>query len=426
MRNNSTNNKRGKKRKKKILLFIVLLLIIASVAAIVVKKKSKPKNLKGSVVKVEYGGVIDRLTETGTIELVRSVDVKSKISGKVKKLPVNEGETVRINQLLAIIEPNPDQALMLYGKRSAVERTNIQYLENKNELERQRKLFERKLISKQELERAENLFYISHNTHKQALLEQQILEMELTVATSGRDSKENLNPSDFTELDDYRILSPIAGIVTAREIEIGEMILSGVSAYGGGTNLFQIGDPSEMIVNSSISEVDVGKLRVGQDVEIVVDSYPDSVYHGKVKHIAPVGKIEQGASIVTFKTEIEILDPNELLRQGMSCDIDIIFDKCENVLVLPVEAVYEVMIKDEEGEETTQVDSIVAYKWDEEKYKEIVVEIGLESSNRVEILDGLKEDDEVSVDAGKKYKEFRKKEKESKKKSNKKTDTNNK
>ncbi|MCK4965851.1 HlyD family efflux transporter periplasmic adaptor subunit, partial [bacterium] len=328
MKSNSTSTKSGKKRKKKILIFIILLLIIASAGGVIVKKKSKPKNLKGSTVKVEYGGVVDRLTETGTIEMVRSVDVKSKISGKVKKLLVDEGETVRINQPLVIIEPDPNQALMLYAKRSMVEKTNIQYLESKNELERQRKLFERKLISKQELERAENLYNISHNTYKQALLEQQILEMEMTAASSGRDSAENLNPSDFTELDDYRILSPIDGIVTAREIEIGEMIVSGVSAYGGGTNLFQIGDPSEMIVKSSISEVDVGKLRVGQDVKMVADSYPDSVYHGKVRHIAPVGKIEQNASIVTFKAEIEIIDPDELLRQGMSCDIDIIFDKC--------------------------------------------------------------------------------------------------
>ncbi|MCL5019683.1 MAG: hypothetical protein M1426_04300, partial [Patescibacteria group bacterium] len=88
-----------------------------------------------------------------------------------------------------------------------------------------------------------------------------------------------------------------------------------------------------------------------------------------------------------------------------------IFDKREKVLALPIEAIYEVMIKDIEGEETTQVDSVVAYQWLAGKYKQIRMEVGLQSSSRVEIISGLREGDEVSLEAGKKYKELHKKEK---------------
>ena len=363
--------RRGKKKKKKWLIFFSIGLLIVVIVALNLMRPTNPDDIKGDTVKVEYGGVLDRLTETGSIELVRSVDVKSKISGKIKEIFVEEGQEVKANQLLAIVEPDPNQALMLYGKRAAVDRAEIDYLEREKELKRKRALFDKNLISRQELEQIENMFRLSFNAFEQAKLEQEILEMEMAEGSKG--AIENIDSGNVTQLDDYRIIAPISGIVIAREVEVGEMVVTGISSYMVGSTVFQIGDPSEMIVKSSISEIDLGQLMVGQDVRIVSDSYPDKVYSGKVKNIAPVGKIQQGSSIVTFDVEIEILDPDARLRQGMSCDIDIIFDTRENVLVLPVEAVHEVMVKDAEGEETSVVDYLVAYKWSEEEYEEPVV-----------------------------------------------------
>lgn len=402
-----------KKRGKKKWIFILILLVIVFVVVLqVIKRDSGQVDKKGQTVAVEYGGVLDRLTEIGTIELVRSVDVKSKISGKIKEILVEEGEEVQANQVLAIVEPDPNQALQLYGKRAAVERAKIEYLEKEKELNRNRALFQKNLISRQELEKIENLFQLSFNAYNQAQLEQQILEMEMAEASSQTSA--NLDQEQITELDDYRITAPISGLVIAREVEEGEMVVTGISSYMVGTTVFQIGDPSEMIVKSSISEVDVGRIKVGQDVKIVADSYPEISYQGRVKSIAPVGKIKQGESIVTFEAEIEILDPDAKLRQGMSCDIDIFVDRRENVLVLPVEAVFEVMAKDIEGEDTAEVDHVVAYKWMGTEYQEIRVDVGLESSNRVEILSGVAEGDEISLEAAQKYKEFREKEEQEK------------
>ena len=402
-----------KKRGKKKWIFILILLVIVFVVVLqVIKRDSGQVDKKGQTVAVEYGGVLDRLTEIGTIELVRSVDVKSKISGKIKEILVEEGEEVQANQVLAIVEPDPNQALQLYGKRAAVERAKIEYLEKEKELNRNRALFQKNLISRQELEKIENLFQLSFNAYNQAQLEQQILEMEMAEASSQTSA--NLDQEQITELDDYRITAPISGLVIAREVEEGEMVVTGISSYMVGTTVFQIGDPSEMIVKSSISEVDVGRIKVGQEVKIVADSYPEISYQGRVKSIAPVGKIKQGESIVTFEAEIEILDPDAKLRQGMSCDIDIFVDRRENVLVLPVEAIFEVMAKDIEGEDTAEVDHVVAYKWTGTEYQEVRIELGLESSNRVEILSGVAEGDEISLEAAQKYKEFREKEEQEK------------
>ncbi len=401
--------KRGKKK------WIFILIVVAIIFVIVfqtINRNSGQVDQKGQTVAVEYGGVLDRLTEIGTIELVRSVDVKSKISGKIKEILVEEGETVQANQVLAIVEPDPNQALQLYGKRAAVERAKIEYLEKEKELNRNRALFQKNLISRQELEKMENLFQLSFNAYNQAQLEQQILEMEMAEASTQASA--DLDREQITKLDDYRITAPISGLVIAREVEEGEMVVTGISSYMVGTTVFQIGDPSELIVKSSISEVDVGRIKVGQKVKIVADSYPEISYQGRVKSIAPVGKIKQGETIVTFEAEIEIIDPDEKLRQGMSCDIDIYVDRRENVLVLPVEAVYEVMAKDIEGEDTAKVDHVVAYKWTGSEFQEVKVEVGLESSNRVEILSGIAEGDEISLDAAQKYIEFREEEEKEK------------
>jgi len=392
----------------------VLILIIALMVFFNLRKGSNSGSDKGEVAVVELGGVIDRLTETGTIELVRTVEVKSKVSGRIKAIRIEEGDPVQAEQVLAVVEPDPNQALMLYGKRAAVDRARIEYLEKEKELERQRELFDKSLISRQDVERMENLYRLSVNAYKQALLEQRILEMEMAEA-SQTPSLEELDPASLTELDDYRILAPISGLLIRRHVEVGEMVVTGVSSYMVGSTVFEIGDPSEMIVAASISEVDVGQLRTGQRVEIVADTYPDLSYRGRVKHIAPVGQIKPGDSIVTFDVEIEILDADERLRQGMSCDIDIIFAHRDSVPVLPVEAVHEVFSRDAEGEETTRVDSVLAFRWNGEGFDRVRVETGLESSRRVEILAGLEEGDEVALNATERFNRSQKREEEEEK-----------
>ena len=85
------------------------------------------------------------------------------------------------------------------------------------------------------------------------------------------------------------------GAVVDKLAETGriEVVASGLSSYSGGTVLFQIGDPSQLIVRGDIAEIDIGRVDVGQAVDIVVDAYPDTTYGGRVRWIAPVGQQNQ-------------------------------------------------------------------------------------------------------------------------------------
>jgi len=210
------------------------------------------------------------------------------------------------------------------------------------------------------------------------------------------------------------------------------VVASGLSSFTGGTTMFEIGDPSQMIIKSEISEVDVGRLQVGQPVDIVADAFPDTTYRGRVRWVAPVGEKKQGSTLITFETEIELLDHEPRLRQGMSCDVDIVFARRDSTAYLPSEAVLEVFPEDQEkkqekvkgqkgryvaylasppappalpagsagadtasgGKNAAPADSLVV-----EQFSEVELQVGLETSTRAEILGGLQAGDRVAANA---------------------------
>ena len=397
-------------KKRPLLKLLVFLLLAGSVGAAVYFNLQREKAEETyPTVLVERGEVVDKLAETGRIELVRTVEVKSTIAGEIRNLPIEAGAWVKTGELMAVIEPDPNQSLQLYQKRSSVEQGKIDLAEQERNFERQKALFDRKMIPAKQFEEAEVRLTRARTNLRLAQLELQMLE-----------AKANLQRAQLSEdqvaLDEVRVLAPIDGIVIRRNVEIGEVVASGLSSYSGGTVLFQIGDPSQLIVRGDIAEIDIGRVDTGQDVDIVVDAYPDTTYRGRVRWIAPVGQRKQGSTIVTFDTEIEITDRAPRLRQGMSCDIDILFARRDSALYLPVERVLEVFNdEDEEGErgrfvayiaqspdslataaDSTRPDSALHLPLS--AFAEVELAIGIETSTRFEILSGLASGDRVAQD----------------------------
>ena len=413
------------KRGKRLLRIFLFFGVAAAIGAIVYfnlkKEKEEPTF---PTVRVERGNLIDKLAETGSIELVRTVEIKSTIPGRIRELPVEAGDWVEEGQLLAVIEPDPNQSLLLYQKRSAVERGRLNLAEQEKDVARKKTLRVDNMVPAKELEDAEMRLTRARNDLRLARLELEVLETKA-------DPSRTHGSSQGRGMDDVRVIASIGGIVIRRGIEIGEVVASGLSAFSGGTVLFEIGDPSRMIVRGDIAEIDIGKLEVGQEVDVVVDAYPDTTYHGRVRWIGPVGVKKQGSPIVTFDTEIDILDREPRLRQGMSCDIDIIFSRRDSVLYLPVETVEELFDTEDGVEEgkgrrgrviayavrslsdsadaqsadtTASADSLaieIDEKPDEavlEDFIEVELRVGLETNTRIEILTGLAEEDRVAAD----------------------------
>ena len=334
-----------RRRRKKWLKLLLAVVVLCAIGAIVYLNLEKEEEVPTyASVRVKRGTLVDKLAETGSIELVRTVEIKSTISGRIRELPVEAGDVVVAGQLVAIIEPDPNQTLQMMQARSSVERAELTLEEQERDVTRKRSLSQHGMLSAKDMEEAEMRLTRALNDLRLAGLELEVLETKADPNRTG-------HATGRGETDDVRVLASIDGIIINRGVEIGEVVASGLSAFSGGTVLFEIGDPSRMIVSADIAEIDISKLQVDQHVDVIVDAYPDTTYRGRVRWIAPVGVRGQGSPIVTFDTEIDILDRDSRLRQGMSCDIDIIFTRRDSTLYLPIETVSEVFDTDDDDED---------------------------------------------------------------------------
>ena len=141
------------------------------------------------------------------------------------------------------------------------------------------------------------------------------------------------------QLEWTTIKAPMAGTVTLLEIEEGEIVTSGRSAFSQSPPLMTIADLSKMVVKTYINEVDMERLRMDQMASIKVDAYKDTPYEGRVAEISPSG--EERDNIITFEVMVEVVGSPPELRPGMSADVDVITYEEKEVLMLPIDAVQE-------------------------------------------------------------------------------------
>ena len=139
------------------------------------------------------------------------------------------------------------------------------------------------------------------------------------------------------QLEWTTIKAPMAGTVTLLEIEEGEIVTSGRSAFSQSPPLMTIADLSKMVVKTYINEVDMERLRLDQVASIKVDAYKSKPYEGRVAEISPSG--EERDNIITFEVMVEVVGSPPELRPGMSADVDVITYEEKEVLMLPIDAV---------------------------------------------------------------------------------------
>jgi HlyD family secretion protein len=216
------------------------------------------------------------------------------------------------------------------------------------------------------------------------------------------------------------VTSPMDGLVIRREVELGDTVMSGVSSFNAGTVLMTVADVGTMIIKAGINEVDIGKVRLHQPVRITLDAYPKVRFEGEIERIAPAARLEEKVKV--FDVEVAIDRQGTELRTGMTANVDIIGEKREGVLTVPVEAIFkregtdvvyvrkaEAPVDEEKGgflasvfasddesdEKEEELDEKDRWKRDFEARE---VETGLASVDAVEILDGLDEGVEVAVE----------------------------
>jgi len=303
---------------------IPLALILGAAAAIIIWKPfggADPDSTKATTTStsvVKRGDLIITVNSTGVVEPIAKIDLKSKASGEIIELPVDEGDRVAKGELIARLDPTTaqndhEQAMAdLEVAKVALEQAIRQE-------ERQRQMFQQGMISE--------LDYDASLLAKEAA-NSAVVRATTTLEAAGE------------RLSDTVIESPIEGIILEKHVEIGQIIASGISAVSGGTIIATVADLSRAFVKTSVDEVDIGQIEPGQKATIVAESFPDREFHGEVLRIHPLAKTEQNVTVFEVTTQV---DNNEgLLMAGMNANVEITAGARENVLLIPREALTDI------------------------------------------------------------------------------------
>lgn len=186
--------------------------------------------------------------------------------------------------------------------------------------------------------------------------EKLLTEQSKVSAEANRLRRQSTLKNQSERLDWTTIKAPMAGIVTLLELEEGEIVTSGRSAFSQSPPIMTIVDPSKMVVKTFINEVDMERLRLGQRAEIKVDAYRTKTYQGEVYEISPSGQEQD--NIISFEVMVEVIGSPAELRPGMSADVDIITYEEKDVLMLPIDA----LINEASATLTAQVGDTKPYK----------------------------------------------------------------
>ena len=403
-----------KSNKKKWIIITVVIVFIAAMIALSLRQDNK-NAISVETDKVTFETVVQKVNASGTIQPETEVKISSSTSSAwIESITVKEGDYVKKGQHLISLDRK--QLLSNYNAASSSVRSAKarikQEVANKKRTE---SMYEQNLASDQELEAVQASFEIANS--------------QLEQARANLESRKD-------ELDRARIASPQNGIVTKINKEVGEMALGGMFQA---EVLMIIADLSRMEVIIDVNENDVVSISKGDTAEIEIDAFLDTLFYGVVNEVALVPQVSSMGTqqqVTNFQVKVRMINVPEGIRPGMSATVDIITDKKDNVLAIPIQSLtarkkgaelFEMgkksknnfekkddksemeelvfIITDKEGvvdrgDKTQEIDLSKKFKKSKKGTKYVharPVKVGISSETDYEVLSGLTEGDEIVI-----------------------------
>lgn len=357
----------------KLVKWLFILLIVVGVAGAIYAWVGKDGNGEAelTLVTAELGSITDKALAVGRIEPRERFQVKSKVSGIVKRCYVEVGDAVERGDLLFEIAPDPTPQELLdvdHRLRSAEAR----YEKAKADFQRGQELHGEGLMSSGELDALVEQFELAQVAREQA-------EDNRQLTRQGRVS------GSVTDVETV-IRANASGTVLSRAVNVGDPVVP-LTSYQPGTELAAIAEMGDLIFKGTVDEIDVGKIAVGMPCRIKVGALPNQVVTGRLSRIAPQAQRSEGATL--FDVEAE-LDPDQevVLRAGYSANADVVIREKTDIVLIP-----ERLVTFEDDGETAWVE--VPGGGPEAAPEKVAVELGLSDGLNVEVVTGLSEGDEV-------------------------------
>ncbi len=402
MANGNGKNGKGKKKKKYLIIGGVVLAVLATTGAVVASRSGK-KIDQSKLAKVEKGDLAKNVVATGKIEPITDVEIKSKASGIVKKLYVDAGDPVKPGQLLAELDKEEIQARVREA-RAALEAAEANRRAADADMERAKvdaigpevplllRAYERAqsmavegVVSQAALDDAQRNYELA--VSKQGMARAQLTVSKAKVAQAHaqvQQSRANLERAE-EEFRNSTLISPIGGTVLLRSVEVGDAVSSILVLGSSATLIMTIGDTREVYVKGKVDEADIGKVYLEQAARIKVESFKDKTFNGKVTKISPMG-VEKD-NVTTFEVRVSITNPGGELKAAMTANAEILLEEHKNVLIIPEGAI----LYDKDRKASVEVPDPKG----EGGKKKVDIKIGISNGAKTEVLEGLKEKDEV-------------------------------
>ena len=409
-----------KKSGKKKWFFIIGGAVIVVILVVLNLAQSSRSAVAVQTKKVERADITSIVSGSGTVQPKTKVNITSEVTAEVINIPVKEGNVVTRGQILIQLDTlqlmkDMESALYSASELDAhVEGARVTLDRFREEYERQKQLFEKKLASEQIYKDAYYTFKTQESTYE-AMKQQK-------NAASSRLEKANDNLNKTT------IRAPMDGTITLIDVEVGE-IAQAQTAFTQGRTLMVLSDLSAFEVEVEIDETDIADLDMGQKAKIEIDAFPDTAFEGQVSEIgntAITSGFGTSDQTTNFRVKVLLLNANEKFRPGMSSTVDLTTNDHPDVIAVPIQAVVmRSLDKDSlaadsltgkgegnvavastisEGEHSAQGDSGDAKKKIEKKgvfvnregiARFLEITTGIADQQNFEVIDGLKEGDEV-------------------------------
>jgi HlyD family secretion protein len=321
-----------------------------------------------TLVAAEIGSITEKALAVGQIEPREKFQIKSKISGIVKRCFVEIGDEVRAGDSLFEIAPDPTPQELL-NVDHGVQASQASFLKAQADYERGVELVNDGLMSKGDLDALRESYELARIARQQASDNRDLTRSGKVTGGSGVETL---------------IRTSASGTVLSRAVNAGDPVVP-LTSYQPGTELATVADMGDLVFKGTVDEIDVGKISVGMPCRIKVGALPDDIVTGRLERIAPQAQKSEGATL--FDVEIE-LDPeqNVVLRAGYSANADVVIREKNDIVLIPERLV---IFEDE----LTFVE--LPGEGPEAEPRKIAVELGLSDGLNVEITSGLSEGDEV-------------------------------
>jgi HlyD family secretion protein len=373
----------NKNKIKKLLIAGAVVIILATAAYFFLRGNNNEAQFRTE--KVVKGDIVMAVTATGTVNPVTTVLVGTQVSGTIKEISVDYNSPVRKGQLIARIDPasfeaqvEQAKANLLSAQANLVKATATRIDANRTML-RNKELFSKDLIARSDLDTAETNFETA-------------VAQESATKSQIAQTKAALKLVD-TNLQYTRIISPVDGVVISRNVDVGQTVAASFQT----PTLFTIAqDLTKMQIDTSVDESDIGNIKVGQDVEFIVDAYPDSTFKGRVWQVRNAPITVQ--NVVTYDVVIKVDNPELKLKPGMTANVSIIISTKKDVLKISNAAMR--FRLSEKGAQTSEKKGPGVWILEKVKPRRVPVTSGISDGSFTELLSGdIREGQELIVES---------------------------